>query len=602
MPAFWSTNWTGKPELHKIVNVDDGRTHYFFDQAPAPRMRDEWGYDDDHPGLTRSVQDLDENGNPIFDDGGYYASPDINQVRQEWERLFPGVPFQDPKTATFGAGINAQGNGIPGQFAGHEYTERGNGGHGSWWDQQGTEIMGNALYGAAGYFGGPVATALLGTGADGSAESQRDMRFAGLGATAANIFGGGGGGGDGGGGGGGGGDAGSDGGAFSSSTGNSTLTGGTGTDTGANMGEDLFDDFSTGGSDGAFTTSSSSDFSGYTVDPNTGDVIPNNMAAEPPIDDFATGGTNEGVFSSTGQSSDPGLLDMLKNVPDSVKSILMKAIPGLFNADGSLNMAKAGLGASLIGGLLQNPNKNNPLVQPLVDAVRGANSSAGAIQALRSPGITPSVGRAISNANDNVGAWKPYTDSASAFMSSGGAPISGDDISRYMSPYVEQALAPAARKVSEAAALQQQQDAARAGARGAFGTERNDQILGLDKRNELTALGDLYGQGYNSAYTTALSTAGADKSRALSAGGAFSSLGTNVSGLHAADTTNLMTAGGAEALPFTEDLSKNLAAAQAFSGAAGAAKGAIPFTGTPNKLGQAIGALGTAATSGIFGS
>lgn len=65
----------------------------------------------------------------------------------------------------------------------------GNAGHGSWWDQQGTELVGDALYGAAGYFGGPIAGAMLSLGQDNSAESRRNMQFAGLGSLAGSILG-----------------------------------------------------------------------------------------------------------------------------------------------------------------------------------------------------------------------------------------------------------------------------------------------------------------------------------------------------------------------------------------------------------------------------
>jgi hypothetical protein len=191
MPAFWSTNWTGKPELHKIVNVDDGRTHYFFDQAPKARTIEESGFDDDHPGLTRTRQLTGDDGGPSYEDGGYYSGTDINKVRQEWQRQFPGVAFPAASTATPGAGINAQGNGIPGQFSGREYTERGNAGHGSWWDQQGTELMGDALFAGAGYAGGGLAGAMMsyGLGGDTSAESQRSLRAGAAGGLVGSIFG-----------------------------------------------------------------------------------------------------------------------------------------------------------------------------------------------------------------------------------------------------------------------------------------------------------------------------------------------------------------------------------------------------------------------------
>jgi hypothetical protein len=328
MPAFWSTNWTGTPQLHKIVNVDDGRTHYFFDQAPKARTIEESGFDEDHPGLTRTRQLTGDDGGPSYEDGGYYSGTDINQVRQEWQRQFPGVAFPDASTATLGAGINAQGNGIPGQFSGNEYTERGNSGHGSWLDQQGTEIMGNALFGAAGYFGGPVATGLMsyGLGGDTSAESQRDLRAGGIGALAANIFGGSG-------------DS-----SINNSTGSDTLKGGTGTDTiaeGNNVGD--YGDFG--------DLYSNYDSTDYNLDNpdlySTGVDQYGNPTGEYADSTFKgdTSNTNFGPSSS----SNNGIQDFLKQYGPQ----LIKALSG---APGNNNGVKGGTAtgsSGLVGSILQ---------------------------------------------------------------------------------------------------------------------------------------------------------------------------------------------------------------------------------------------------------
>lgn len=295
-------------------------------------------------------------------------------------------------------------------------------------------------------------------------------------------------------------------------------------------------------------------------------------------DFFNPGGTPGGL-----PAAPPGAT----SVPPGTQSALEKVFgKGIMAAIGN-NPAVA---AALAAGVLEK--SNNPLTQPTIDAIKGAIASGQSIQGMQIPGITPSLQRAIDTANTNVGAWKPALDEAGAFTRSGGAPITAEDTARYMNPYIDQALAPAARKVSEAAAAQRMSDAAKAGSRGAFGTERNDQIAGLNKRNELMSLGDVYGTGYANAFNTALNTAGADKSRALSAGGAFGNLATTTSALGGKDVEGLTSAGGIESLPFTEELTKQKTAGDVLSGAGNAGARAIGSTGQPSLLTNLTGAAG----------
>lgn len=296
----------------------------------------------------------------------------------------------------------------------------------------------------------------------------------------------------------------------------------------------------------------------------------------------AAGVGGVGAAAGSGGSSVFGLPGKIPGLPG-------VSIPGVGGvASGAANNPI--LAALAIAGLLEGPN--NPLTQPTVDAVKAAMDSGRRIQAMTPPGITPSFQRAIDTANSNVGAWKPYIDKASAFDTAGGSPITGDDISRYMSPYIEQALNPAARKINEAAAATRIGDAAKAGARGAFGTSRNDQLMKLTDRNEQMALGDLYGTGFQNAFNTALTTAGADKSRALSAGGAFDTLGKTTSSLGASDVTGLTGAGGIETLPYTEAINQEKTAGDVLTGAAAAGAKALPSTGTPSLLSNIAGVAG----------
>lgn len=345
---------------------------------------------------------------------------------------------------------------------------------------------------------------------------------------------------------------------------------------------------------------------GLGVDPSTG-----LLEGLPDAGGAAAGAAGAGEAAVPGITAEPGTVPATGT--PSIPSIpgLSSVIPGLpGGGSGSAPGAQGGglmngiasnpvVAAALLAGLLERPN--NPLTQPTVDAVTGAIHSGQSLQGIPIPGVTPSFGRAIDTANQNVGAWKPALDESAAFTRTGGAALTGEDTSRYMNPYIEQALDPVARKIREDAALKRQTDAARAGARGAFGTQRNDQLQGLNDRNETLALKDLYGQGYASAYDKALTTAGADKSRALTAGGAFRDLGSSISGLGREDVAGLTTAGGIESLPFSEQLARDQAASGALSGAAGAGARAIGSTGQPSLLTNLAASAGILSNLGLTG-
>ncbi len=90
-------------------------------------------------------------------------------------------------------------------------------------------------------------------------------------------------------------------GSLSGSVGNTTLSGGAGADSTL-----------AGGSTDNY-------FGDYITDPETGDVF--SGSSEPPIDDFSTGGTNQGVFSSPSQSS-PDFLNLAKQYGTSIAKFL----------------------------------------------------------------------------------------------------------------------------------------------------------------------------------------------------------------------------------------------------------------------------------------
>jgi len=73
----------------------------------------------------------------------------------------------------------------------------------------------------------------------------------------------------------------------------------------------------------------------------------------------------------------------------------------------------------------------------------------------------------------------------------------------YMSPYMENALAPQMREVARQSAIQGQMDQARAVQQGAFGGSRSAIVEAERQRNLQTQLGDIYGRGMQTAYDQA---------------------------------------------------------------------------------------------------
>jgi hypothetical protein len=73
----------------------------------------------------------------------------------------------------------------------------------------------------------------------------------------------------------------------------------------------------------------------------------------------------------------------------------------------------------------------------------------------------------------------------------------------YMSPYMENALAPQMREAARQSAIQGQMDQARAVQQGAFGGARTGIVEAERQRNLQTQLGDIYGRGMQTAYDQA---------------------------------------------------------------------------------------------------
>lgn len=120
------------------------------------------------------------------------------------------------------------------------------------------------------------------------------------------------------------------------------------------------------------------------------------------------------------------------------------------------------------------------------------------------------------------------------------------DISGYMNPFIEQALAPAARNTREYFGKQAQADNAMAASRGAFGGSRHAMVDVNRMNAEGRAVGDLYSQGYASAFDRASDLWSGDVNRARGLAGDYAGLGEAYSRMTDADLSRLYGAGGLE--------------------------------------------------------
>jgi hypothetical protein len=216
---------------------------------------------------------------------------------------------------------------------------RGNGGHGSWFDQQGTEIMGNLLYAGAGYVGGPLATAMLSYGADDSAESRRDMRAAGAGSLASSVSGG------------------------SGSTDGSYVSDAGTTDYGATSNASTTD-YGSSGTTQTGTAGGSTDnyFGDYITDPETGDVT------------TANGTTDYSNYDSSDYRADNP--DQFSNDPD-YQQLAQKYGPTI--ARQILARSRPTLGQSILGQVGPTLSAPDLARLPFILALNEANRQGGDI-------------------------------------------------------------------------------------------------------------------------------------------------------------------------------------------------------------------------------
>ena len=98
-----------------------------------------------------------------------------------------------------------------------------------------------------------------------------------------------------------------------------------------------------------------------------------------------------------------------------------------------------------------------------------------------------------------------------------GGRFGGQQAAQYMSPFIEQALAPQLREAQRSSDILGQQNAARAVGQGAFGGSRSALVEAERQRNLGMQMGDIRAKGLQDAYTQAASQFNADQQRAMQA-------------------------------------------------------------------------------------
>jgi hypothetical protein len=98
-----------------------------------------------------------------------------------------------------------------------------------------------------------------------------------------------------------------------------------------------------------------------------------------------------------------------------------------------------------------------------------------------------------------------------------GGRFGGQQAAQYMSPFIQEALAPQLREAQRSSDILGQQNAARAVGQGAFGGSRSALVEAERQRNLGMQMGDIRAKGLQDAYTQAASQFNADQQRAMQA-------------------------------------------------------------------------------------
>lgn len=164
----------------------------------------------------------------------------------------------------------------------------------------------------------------------------------------------------------------------------------------------------------------------------------------------------------------------------------------------------------------------------------------------RVAGLSDNEQQGLKMASDTAGAAQPYYQRAGALTDRGTQQFENADMSKYMSPYIENALDPAAREIREEGARSANALDSRSASMDAFGGSRAALMRSENTEKTIQGVSDLYGEGYARAYESAVGIWGEERARDLLAAGRLQDLGTAVSNANSTDISTLMATGATD--------------------------------------------------------
>lgn len=145
-----------------------------------------------------------------------------------------------------------------------------------------------------------------------------------------------------------------------------------------------------------------------------------------------------------------------------------------------------------------------------------------------------------------TGVGDPYFAQGAALANRGSQQFEDADMSKYMNPFIKNALDPAAREIREQGARDINTLEGKSASMNAFGGSRAALMQSEAREKTLQSVSDLYGEGYARAYESGVGIWGDERTRDMQASGRFMDLGTAVTNARDTDINTLMTTGATD--------------------------------------------------------
>ncbi len=150
-------------------------------------------------------------------------------------------------------------------------------------------------------------------------------------------------------------------------------------------------------------------------------------------------------------------------------------------------------------------------------------------------------------ARDSVGVGTPYYEESAGLARDATRSFTDAGVAeQYMSPYIESALDPTARRFREEGARQLNELRARGASTSAFGGSRAALMEAEAARGIREGVGDIYAEGMQRAYESAANLFGRERAMEMQASGRIQSLGDAYRSAATQDISNLMITGATD--------------------------------------------------------